>query len=164
MENHNAASIRGRAIDSLTDICDNVAQIECYISDRDRDGFIADDLTRDAVERCLVRICEAISRLANADISFAPAAAFEGMGDRLQHDYDQISPDLIWDIVHDDLPGLKADAERALATLRAGRPRSGEGSNDRPRPRFARVAQSFYASTPTTGTSSARRSMPWRLS
>jgi uncharacterized protein with HEPN domain len=119
MEDRDAASIRGDAIDSLTDICDNIARIQCYVADRGRDEFVADDLTRDAVERCLVRICEAISRLANADISFAPPATLRGMGDRPQHDYDQISPDLIWDIVHHELTDLKADAERALAKLRA---------------------------------------------
>ncbi|HJU18387.1 MAG TPA: HepT-like ribonuclease domain-containing protein [Stellaceae bacterium] len=125
MKGRDAASIRGGAIDSLTDIRDDAARIEYYISDRSRDEFIADDLTRDAVERCLVRIiCEAISRLANTRTSFAPPATLQGMGDRLQHEYDQISPDLIWDIVNDDLPNLKADAERALAKLRAGRPHS----------------------------------------
>jgi uncharacterized protein with HEPN domain len=120
MEDRDAVSIRDGDIDSLTDICDNIARIQCYIADRGRDEFVGDDLTRDAVERCLVRLCEAISRLANGDISFTSPATLKGMGDRLQHDYDQISPDLIWGIVYHDLPSLKADAERALANC--GRP------------------------------------------
>ena len=37
----------------------------------------------------------------------------------LDHAYDRIDLGLIWDTIATDLPNLKADAERALASLRA---------------------------------------------
>jgi uncharacterized protein with HEPN domain len=47
------------------------------------------------------------------------------MGNVLRHAYDSVELDVIWDTVQNNLPNLKADAERALATSRAGRARSG---------------------------------------
>ena len=50
-----------------------------------------------------------------------PWGDVRGMGNRLRHAYDRISPDVIWAAVHHDLPGLAADARRALERLRAER-------------------------------------------
>jgi uncharacterized protein with HEPN domain len=47
------------------------------------------------------------------------------MGNRLRHAYKSIDLNLVWDTVENDLPSLKADAERALAMLRARPPHSG---------------------------------------
>ena len=46
-----------------------------------------------------------------------PWADIRGMGNRLRHAYDQINTDIIWNVVSDDLPGLKADAVTALERL-----------------------------------------------
>jgi|tagenome__1003787_1003787.scaffolds.fasta_scaffold17162623_1 uncharacterized protein with HEPN domain len=47
------------------------------------------------------------------------------MGNRLRHAYDWINTDIIWNVVSDDLPGLKADAaavlERLMDTLEPGK-------------------------------------------
>jgi uncharacterized protein with HEPN domain len=48
-----------------------------------------------------------------------PSGAIRGMGNRLRHAYDNIDLPLVWGTIQDDLPTLKADAERALAGLRA---------------------------------------------
>jgi uncharacterized protein with HEPN domain len=48
---------------SLADILENLERIERYVAGLDREAFGGDALRRDAVERCLERICEAAFRL-----------------------------------------------------------------------------------------------------
>jgi uncharacterized protein with HEPN domain len=50
-------------LDSVADIIENANRIESYLADMDRQTFERDGRTRDAVERCLERICEAAHRL-----------------------------------------------------------------------------------------------------
>jgi hypothetical protein len=47
----------------LADILENLERIEGYVARLDREAFGGDTLRRDAVERCLERICEAAFRL-----------------------------------------------------------------------------------------------------
>ena len=82
----------------------------------------SDGLKRDAVERCLERVCEAAHRLGEHAGELMPGQPWgdiRGMGNRLRHAYDRISLDVIWNAVRHDLPGLVEDARRALAQLRA---------------------------------------------
>lgn len=68
----------------LADILDNIGRIESYTAGLDRTGFGRDDRTRDAVERCLERICEAAFRLgdeAERMMPEQPWADIRGMGD-----------------------------------------------------------------------------------
>jgi hypothetical protein len=44
---------------SLADILENLERIEGYVTGLDREAFGSDTLRRDAVKRCLERICEA---------------------------------------------------------------------------------------------------------
>ena len=53
-----------------------------------------------------------------------PWGDIRGMGNRLRHAYDRINLDVIWNAVPLDVPGLAADARRALAQLRATQRRS----------------------------------------
>jgi len=105
----------------LEDVLENIGRIDTYVAGFDREKFEADELVRDATERCLERICEAVLRLgarASHLLPGQPSAEIRGMGNRLRHAYDHIEVDLVWDTIQDDLPSLKADAERALAQLR----------------------------------------------
>jgi uncharacterized protein with HEPN domain len=111
------------AAECFADILDNIGRIERYLAGLSRDAFNADERTRDAVERCLERICEAVFRLGSRVDQLMPdqpSKAIRGMGNRLRHAYDRVELDLLWNTVQDDLPSLKADAERALARLRTG--------------------------------------------
>lgn len=115
-------SFKHDAAGCLKDILDNISLIDGYIAGVSRDAFAGDDKTRDAVERCLERICEAIVRLGRRTEELMPdqpSAAIRGMRNRLRHAYDHIDFGLIWDTVYEDLPSLKADAERALARLQS---------------------------------------------
>jgi uncharacterized protein with HEPN domain len=111
------------AAECIEDILENIAKIEGYLTGLTREMFENDDRTRDAAERCLERICEAVFRLgARAEqlMPGQPSSAIRGMGNRLRHAYDNIDLPLVWGTIQDDLPTLKADAERALAVLRTG--------------------------------------------
>jgi uncharacterized protein with HEPN domain len=79
----------------------------------------------------LQRICEAAFRLgatADAMMPGQPWPDIRGMGNRLRHAYDRLDLDVTWGTVRNNLPRLKADAERALARLRAER--SSDDRND----------------------------------
>lgn len=110
--------------DSLADIIENAERIERYLSGVDRTAFASSGLMRDAVERCMERVCEAAHRLGEHAAELMPDQPWgdiRGMGNRLRHAYDRISLDVIWNAARNDLPGLAMDARRALAQLQAGR-------------------------------------------
>jgi uncharacterized protein with HEPN domain len=108
-------------IDSLADIIENAERIEQYLAGMDRAAFAGNGLMRDAVERCVERVCEAAHRLGEHAAELMPNQPWRdirGMGNRLRHAYDRISLDVIWHTARNDLPGLAVDARRALAHLR----------------------------------------------
>ena len=110
--------------ESLADIIENSDRIESYLAGMDRDAFAANGLVRDAIERCLERVCEAAHRLGSQAEGLMPDQPWSdvrGMGNRLRHAYDRLSLDVIWNAVHHDLPGLATDARRALAKLQSTR-------------------------------------------
>ena len=106
--------------DHLADIIDNAERIALYVQSMDRDSFAANGLVRDAVERCLERICEAAHRLGDQAALLMPDQPWRdirGMGNRLRHAYDRISLDVVWSSATYEVPGLAMDARRALASL-----------------------------------------------
>jgi uncharacterized protein with HEPN domain len=101
---------------------ENLERIQGYVAGLDREKFGGDTLRRDAVERCLERICEAAFRLGEQAAELAPNQPWgdiRGLGNRLRHAYDRIDLDILWNTVRDRLPSLKADAEQALMVLKA---------------------------------------------
>jgi uncharacterized protein with HEPN domain len=100
---------------------ENIERITSYVAGVNRVQFEHDGRTRDAVERCLERICEAAFRLGDQAarlIPNQPWSEIRGMGNRLRHGYDRISFPVIWHAVQDELPSLEADVRSALARLR----------------------------------------------
>ncbi len=78
----------------LADILDNIERIRSYVGAMDRDALERDGRTRDAVERCLERICEAAFRLGDEAARLMPSQPWgdiRGMGDRLRHACDRLS-------------------------------------------------------------------------
>ena len=50
-----------------------------------------------------------------AKYSEVPWHALYGLRNRIVHDYEGVNLNLIWDIIHDDLPQLHHDLRRLLA-------------------------------------------------
>lgn len=110
--------------DSLADIVENAERIEDYLTGMDRGAFERDGRTRDAVERCLERVCEAVYRLGDRAGELMPGHPWgdiRGMGNRLRHAYDRVSLDIVWNTAVGRVPALAADARRVLERLRAER-------------------------------------------
>ncbi len=105
---------------SIADIIENAERVEDYVAGMDRRTFEQDGRTRDAVERCLERICEAAHRLgqrAEVLMPGQPWGDIRGMGNRLRHAYDRVDLDIVWNTAQDRLPALVAEARQALTEL-----------------------------------------------
>jgi uncharacterized protein with HEPN domain len=101
---------------------ENAERFARYLAGMDRPSFEQNEWARDAVERCIERICEAAHRLggrAEPLMPDRPWGDIRGMGNRLRHAYDRIDIDIIWKTAHGRLPELKAAAQRALERLSA---------------------------------------------
>jgi uncharacterized protein with HEPN domain len=107
--------------DSVADIIENAERVESYLAGMARPAFERDGRTRDAVERCLERICEAAHRLGKGADDLMPGQPWgdiRGMGNRLRHAYDRVDLEIVWNTARDRLLALAAEARRALAQLR----------------------------------------------
>ena len=86
----------------------------------DRTAFEQDGRTRDAVERCIERVCEAVYRLADRAETLMPGHPWgdiRGMGNRLRHAYDRLDLDIVWNTARERVPTLAADVRRVLTQL-----------------------------------------------
>jgi uncharacterized protein with HEPN domain len=100
----------------LKDIVENAQAALRYTAGMDEVVFEENRLIYDAVERCLERISEAAAKLgelAPVLIPDQPWRDIRALGNRLRHDYDDISQDRLWDILQNDLPSLCAACEDA---------------------------------------------------
>jgi uncharacterized protein with HEPN domain len=107
--------------DSLADIIENAERVDHYLAGMDQIAFARDGKTRDAVERCLERICEAAHRLGGRATDLMPNQPWNdirGMGNRLRHAYDRLDLGIVWATARDRLPSLVAEARQAMVRLR----------------------------------------------
>jgi uncharacterized protein with HEPN domain len=79
--------------------------------------FASDIATRAATERFLEVVCEASRHLPNDIKQREPRIAWRKMvdfGNVLRHAYQSTKAEVVWDIVQNDLPTLKAFVERSI--------------------------------------------------
>jgi uncharacterized protein with HEPN domain len=96
---------------------ENAQAAFAYTAGMDFEAFKSDRRTYDAVERCLERIAEAAAKLGALAPQLMPDQPWDeirGLGNRLRHEYDRISPARVWKIVQTGLPSLVAACEAAL--------------------------------------------------
>jgi uncharacterized protein with HEPN domain len=94
----------------LEDIWEATKKIERFMAGLDRDAFLQDDRTVDAVVRNLEIIGEAAGRLPEAFRSTHPDIEWRrivGLRNRIVHDYFGIDLEIVWAILEQELPGLK---------------------------------------------------------
>jgi uncharacterized protein with HEPN domain len=101
----------------LAHIADSIAAIETYVSGG-RDTYLRERLIQDAVIRNFEVIGEAASRLtpatrAAAGVPWGRVIAFRN---RLIHGYWSVDHLLVWDVIVNDLPPLRREVARLLAS------------------------------------------------
>jgi len=105
----------------LEDIIEKIRAVFRYTAGMDSTAFEEDRKTYDAVERCLERISEAVTKLGDLAPILMPGQPWQeirALGNRLRHEYDAISEDRIWVIVQTDLPALSSAREDAVRRLK----------------------------------------------
>lgn len=104
-----------RPAQRIHDILRNIASIEAYTIELTARTFDNSPMAVDAVERCLERIAEAARKLGDSFDAAMPDQvdlhAVRQFGSVLRHDYDTVDTTIIWNVIINDLPGLKAAFE-----------------------------------------------------
>ncbi|PKK86528.1 MAG: hypothetical protein CVT48_00595 [Thermoplasmata archaeon HGW-Thermoplasmata-1] len=94
----------------LDDISNAVSKIELMVEGVDRDEFMENEGLRERVLFNIIVIGEAADNLSkeftdkHSDI---PWVDIIGMRHRLTHGYFKINTELVWNVVENDIPGLK---------------------------------------------------------
>lgn len=110
--------------DRLLDILSSITAIEKMILDKSLEQFTSDIMLRMATERFLEIVCEASRRLPDNVKEGEPGIEWRKMidfGNRLRHAYHATNVDIVWGIVHSELPALKSFTERELSKLQPGK-------------------------------------------
>ncbi len=110
----------------LEDIREAIGWIEVYVAGMDQTSFQADRKTVDAVVRNLEVIGEAVKNVppeVRARAPDVPWTRIAGMRDFLTHANFNVDLDIVWDVVGNKLPELKASVADLLA---------GTGENESP--------------------------------
>ena len=105
----------------LTDIIEAIELIQTDMAGVTLDTFEADRRKRWLVERGIEIISEASRRLPPAMKTRHPKIPWPkvaGIGNVLRHEYEDIAHDVLWHVVHDNLPPLKKVCLDELATAR----------------------------------------------
>ena len=93
----------------LADILDSARTIQQYLSGMNREQFLADVRTQDAVIRRFEIIGEAARHLSPAVLEALPDVPWNlmvGMRNMLIHDYDDVDPRRVWTYGQEDLQPL----------------------------------------------------------
>jgi uncharacterized protein with HEPN domain len=109
--------------DCLHHIIENAERVARHLAGMDRTAFEQSEWARDAVERCIERVCEAAYRLGESAGELMPGQPWpdiRGMGNRLRHAYDRVDVAVVWRTAKVRLPELGAAAKLALARLSPG--------------------------------------------
>ena len=99
----------------INEISSAILDIQNYIDGHDFDSYVLDGKTKDAVERKLLTAGEALNQMSKMDpklnkqiSDFEKIVAFRNI---LIHGYFGIDDQIVWSILSDKLPTLKAELE-----------------------------------------------------
>lgn len=103
----------------LDEITNAVEGIEAATAGKQLEDFSQDWLLKHGIERGLEIISEASRHLPDELLGQAPEIPWKqvrGIGNLLRHEYHRVADKIVWAVVVDDIPPLKA----ALKRLRSG--------------------------------------------
>jgi len=92
-------------------IVDAIDEIAKFTKGMTFDQYCNDTMVSYAVERALLIVAEAATALgadAEALCPHIPWREIRGLGNQLRHAYDGVDPSVLWEIIQDDLPKLRA--------------------------------------------------------
>jgi len=113
-----------RLTDYLEHIQQALAQARDHVGDMDKDAFLADLRTQQAVTMNLIIIGEAANKIVASDAAFVqahpdfPWQGVRGMRNRMVHGYFDINLDVVWDTVRQDFPALREKVDALLKEQR----------------------------------------------
>lgn len=103
----------------LFDVPQSCQAISQYTAGLDLAAYERDPMVRDAVERRLGIIGEALNRAVDLDPELEyrvpELRAIVGLRNRLIHGYDVVDDRILWDIVQNELPRLRARVQALLS-------------------------------------------------
>ena len=115
-----AADQQQRVGDFLEHILEALRLIREYCEGLDRERFLADRKTQQAVVLNLLIIGEAATKICNEAPDFAsshpaiPWTQMRGMRNRLVHGYFDIDLNIVWDTVREALPDVESSVRAAI--------------------------------------------------
>lgn len=106
----------------LEDFIGRIERIEAF-SQYGRDAFFENDMMQDGIIRNFEVLGEIVKRLDGeftAQHPLIPWRRIAGFRDFLVHHYERISLELVWQIIEDELPSLKASVQIILDAINEG--------------------------------------------
>ena len=104
----------------LTDVVEAIDKIMLYTSGMDFEIFAGNDLVKDALARNFTIIGEASSRLEDSFREQFPDVEWQkirGLRNRVVHDYVGIDYQILWMILEENLPEVKAQIEHIITQI-----------------------------------------------
>jgi uncharacterized protein with HEPN domain len=104
--------------EALERIVECLRAIDAYVS-RTGDEWPVDDMAVDAIAKRIEEIGEVAKRLSPEALATMPDVNWrgvKGIREVIAHSYDSVDVDVLEGIVGDNLPGLRAAVNRALAS------------------------------------------------
>ena len=104
-------------VEFLSDALEAIKRINDYISGMDYKAFLEDLKTRDAVLRNLEVIGESSKNIKDDFRELYPNVPWKemsGLRDKLIHHYFGVNFEIVWTIIHDELPGVKKNINTIL--------------------------------------------------
>jgi uncharacterized protein with HEPN domain len=115
---------------TLRQLADHARHARELCAQNELSDILTDWHKRLAFERVMEILGEAVKRLPPELCQRYPAVPWKlvaGMRDRVSHGYDGIDYAMLWDTVHEDVPGLLATVEQMLKDLPAAPNRNTDG-------------------------------------
>jgi uncharacterized protein with HEPN domain len=94
----------------LREILDAISLIEDAAAGHDLASFSADRFLQRGTERLLEIISEAVRYLPDGLLALRKDVDWHGIraiGNLMRHEYYRLDPDIVWNVVSDDLPALR---------------------------------------------------------